>query len=186
MRRVLLLTLLATAMAGCGDNAYRRESYLVLDRDTHDTIYLANDQGAGPDHRALPLYGQYDGDLTGVGAETYFFFAVEDDGRAYGFISIDDQHPGPEFDGRVRADRSLVMDGDGVHIEGVFHGAYHPLSAEVYFSSGVLFDGTWTFDDSRTGPADAHHSTWPPGFHYVNYDVYDPLLDVLYNGLLAR
>ncbi len=184
MRHALMISIAALALAGCGDNAYRRESYLVLDRDTHETIYLAGDQGAGSDSRALPLPGQYDGDLTGIGEETYFFFAVDDDGRAYGFIQIGDVTPGPEFEGRVRPDRSLVMDGDGVHIEGTFSGAYHPLSGEVFFSSGVLFAGTWTFPDGRSGPADAHHSSWPPGFHYVNDDVYDPLLDVLYNGLL--
>jgi len=184
MRRLVLVTILAAALSGCGDNAYRRESYLVLDRDTHDTIYLSGDQGAGSGNRALPLYGQYDGDLTGVGEDTYFFFAVEDDGRAYGFIHIGETTPGPEFEGQVLPDRSLVMEGDGVRIEGTFSGAYHPLSGQVYFSSGVLFAGTWSFTDGRSGPADAHHSIWPPGFHYVNYDVYDPLLDVLYNGVL--
>ena len=185
MRLGLLGIATALLLSGCGDNAYRRETYLVLDRDPHDTIYLRGDQGSGSDNRALPMAGQFDGMLTDLGQSSYFFLAVEDDGDAVGFVQVDGAASGPTFDGRVLPDRSLLMDGDGVHIEGVFHGAYHPLSSQVYFTSGVKFVGNWTYR-GQSGPADAQHSIWPPGFHYVNYDVYDPLLDVLYNGVLAK
>ncbi|MBI2300654.1 MAG: hypothetical protein HYU66_17235 [Armatimonadetes bacterium] len=112
-------------------------------------------------HRTA-LVGRYTGNLGDYRRGARLDLWIEQDATATARISSN-SGADEELDGRIDADRRLLLRNATLDVRGAFFGAQHPLDSRRFITLGVRFVGTWS-TAARHGTLECWYEGWPQDF----------------------